>query len=262
MVPSLVFGWSTDEWNAAATFVGPIVAAAVAAAIAVFFAFQQFRFLQEARDFRRYMVQDGALKLKAGLDALLNATRQNFATTAKLLAIVRQTPNNDPRRPDVEQLPTLIPLERIDWGAEAIGPASRLLDCTELGALTTYAFSEFHSHNYLFHTQIAQVVRSYYSRPEEWSHRFQVNQHDWATVMTAEVVKRYHEVERYQPLSHWLEDAAVRLQELKLHRFPDIGKLHRDQTIQRLAGNVRKLLRQIEPDKEKQWEDLGMELPS
>jgi hypothetical protein len=262
MVPSLVFGWSTDEWEAAATLVGPVVAAAIAAAIAVFLGFHQFRFLQEARDFRRYMVEDGALKLKAGLDALLNATRQNFATTAKLLAIVRQTPNDDPRRPDVEQLPALIPLDGIAWNAEAIGPASRLLDCMELGALTTYALSEFHSHNYLFHTQIAQVVRSYYSRPEEWSRRFHVEQQPWADNMMSEIDRRYKEAERYSPLSQWLEDAAVRLQELRLHRFTDISKIHRDETIQRLAGNVRKLLGEIQPEKDKQWEELGIDLPS
>jgi hypothetical protein len=262
MVPSLVFGWSTDEWNAAATFVGPILAAAAAAAIAVSFGFQQFRSLQQSRDFRRYMVEDGALKLKAGLDALLSATRQNFVTTAKLLAIVKQTPNDDPRRPDVDQLPALIPLDRIGWNPEAIGPASRLLNCVGLGALATYAFSEFHLRNFLFHTQIAQVVRSYYSRPEEWSRRFQVNLEDWATKMLHEIDERYQEAERYQPLLDWLEDAAVRLQQLRLHRFSDISKFHKDETGQRLAENVRRLLGQIEPGKEKQREDLGIDLPS
>jgi hypothetical protein len=125
-MPSLVFGWSTDEWNAAATFLGPILAAAVAAAIAVLLGFQQFRFLQEARDFRRYLVEDGVLKLKAGLDALLGATVQNFSTTADLLRAVKQTPNDDPRRPDVEQLPNLIRLDSMNWNLEAIGPASAL----------------------------------------------------------------------------------------------------------------------------------------
>ena len=261
MVPSLVFGWSTDEWNAAATLVGPILAAAAAAAIAVSFGFQQFRLLQESRDFRRYMVDEGALKLKASLDALLSATRLNVVTTAKLLAIVKQTPNDDPRRPDVDQLPALIPLDRIGWNPEAIGPASRLLNCVGLGALATHAFAEFHL-NFLRDTQIAQVVRSYYSRSEEWSHRFQVNLEDWVTKMQHEINERYQEAERYQPLSQWLEDAALRLQELKLHRFADIGKLHGDETIQRLAENVKKLLREIEPGKEKQREDLGLELPS
>jgi hypothetical protein len=260
MVPSLVFGWSTDEWDAAATFAGPILGAAAAAVIAIRFGFQQFRFLQEARDFRRYLVEDGALKLQAGLDALLNATRQNFATTAYLLATVRQIPNDDPRRPDVERLPALIPLDRIGWVAEAIRPASRLLNCMELGALVTEAFSEFHSHNYLFHTQIAQVVRSYYSRPEDWSRQFQVDQQVWATSLISEIEKRYYEAERYEQVPRWLENAAVRLQELRLHRFSDISKLYRDETIQRLAGNVRKFLGEIEADKEKPSEDVGLQL--
>lgn len=239
----LVAGLSTDEWRAIATFAGPLGAALSAAFLAVWFGGSRFRAEVEARDVRRYLVEEGALKLKASLDSWLEATRRNYTLAEHLLRYIRDIPYDHPARPRPEELPVLFPTEALAFNFEAIAPTSRLLGGTGIGALMTHAFADLYNVNLDFQTQISQPIRSYYERKALAESVNHVQLYEQLTNLAR---RRYHRAELYGPLSQWLEDAGLRVQELHITRFADIRRLHKDEEIIALQHQVAELLAIVE----------------
>jgi hypothetical protein len=224
-----LFGITADGWIAIATFVsgGAILAG-------IWYGARQLIREQEARDVRRYLIEDGAWKLQASLDRLLQVIRLNYVTAGHLLRIVRDLPRGHPGAPRLEDLPSLLPLEATVLNFEAIRPTSRLLDCEDFGALMTHAFAVLYNIHADFLLQVEHSIRTYYSAD-------QVPAGIEAQLLDSLgrlLVERYRRAEEFGDLPGWLEDAALRAQELHLARFTDITRIRNDDTIKRLAQNM------------------------
>jgi hypothetical protein len=232
-----LLGITGDGWIAIATFVS-----GVAVVIGIIYGARQFIREQEARDVRRYLIEDGAWKLKASLERLLETIRLNYVIAHHLLRTVRDVPRGHPLAPRAESLPRLIALEGTTPNFEAIGATSRLLDCQELGALMTHAFGVLYNIHTDFLVQVEPSIRTYYSAQEVPKG----TQTQLVGGLSDLLNKHYRQAEELKDLPGWLEDAALRAQELRVTRFSDIDRIHNDDTIKRLAQNVRDMWRRLE----------------
>jgi hypothetical protein len=233
-----LLGITADGWIAIATFVSAIIVA-----LGIVYGAHQFVRQQEARDVRHYLIEDGAWKLQASLDRLLRTIRLNYVIAGHLLRTVRDVPKSHPFAPKGEDLPRLLPLDPTALNFEAIGPTSRLLNCQELGALVTKAFGVLYNIHVDFIVQVEQSIRTYYSAqyvPPTADQKQLVSQ------LTDLIDAQYKHAEEFADLPRWIEDAALRAQELRVTRFGDISRIHNDDTIKRLANSVRDMWRRLE----------------
>lgn len=147
MVYGELWGISADGWIAIATiFSGfAVLLSGVAVLYGIIRGARQFLGEQEAADVRRYLVENGAWRLKASLDRLLQTVRINYSTSMHLLRLARDLPVGTTGAPRVEDLPRLFPMNPSEFAFDAIRPASRVLNCQDLGALATKAFARLHS---------------------------------------------------------------------------------------------------------------------
>jgi len=228
-----LWGITADGWIAIAT-----LSSGAAVLLGIVYGARQFLREQEARDVRRYLVEEGAWKLQGSLDGLLGVIRQNYSTSLQLLRTLRDLPKGHPGAPRTEDLPRLLPVPDEGRAFEAIRPTSRLLGCEELGAVATHAYAALHSVHGIIASEVEQSIRTYYSSTTSLTK----DQHAQLVQGLSDVIqKRYFEAEEWRELPGWLEDAGLRVQELRVSRFKDIGRLHKDKKVRELAKNIRDL---------------------
>ena len=236
MVHGELWGIAAEGWIAIATIFGGF--AVLASGAAVLFGFfhgaKEVAKAQEATDVRRYLLDEGGMALKAGLDGALEMTRLNHAIVLRLLLGLKFTPPGHPFAPRPEDIPRLLPTEHPKFNFHAIAPASRLTGCTRLGELMTSAFADIYSTNIAYEFEIRQpVVRCYEGADlsgiqfEEWKE---------AAFKTANDV--YMKAEKFGPVSNLLGDAVLRAQELHLARTEDIGRIQSDPTMAKIKKQL------------------------
>lgn len=238
----LILGLNRDGWLVFGIFAGLVAATIVSALLAVAYGARKYRGEQELKDIRRYLVDNGVLRLKASLDAWLEVTRRNYAASHHLLRYLRDIPYHHRLRPRVGDLPALLPTEGLSLTFDAIAPTTRLLG-SEIGALMTHAFADLYAVNLDFQTRISQPIRSYYLRRNGLGDDERLHWHRELLALTEE---GYRTAEQYDPLSQLLGDAGLRFQRLQVAGFADIGRVDKDEIILRLRGDVARMLHQVQ----------------
>lgn len=233
-----LFGITGDGWIAISTF-----ASAAAIVLGIVYGARQFLREQEARDVRRYLIEEGAWKLQGSLERLLQTIRQNHVMAHHLVRIVRDLPRGHPGVPSVEDLPRLLILEPAALTFDAIRPASRLLDCGELGALVTSAFATLYNVHTILHFEVEQSVRTYYSSDVLAS---QVDHQSLVKSLQDLIEGQHQKAEKFGELPGWLEDAGLRAQELRISKFTDISRVQNDETIKGLADKIGDLWKELQ----------------
>lgn len=246
MILSGELWWFTAEgWIAIATIFSGIAVLASGAAIvlAARYAADQFLGEQEARDVRKYLLDDGVWKLKASLDQIFQTVRLNYGQCLHLIRLMRDLPNNHPGAPKLEELPRLYQMDPQDFAFAAISPASRVLGTVDLGRVATSAFAQIYSTNAIFTNEVEQSVRTYYSGGLDLTDEQRGELFERLT----EVAKRkYYQAEEFLDLPGWLEDAGLRVQRMRIARFDDIDRVQNDPKIVELREKVRAMAQTLD----------------
>lgn len=238
MVHGELWGITAEGWVAIATLAGGI-----AVLIGIVISTRQFLTEQEAQDVRRYLVEQGAWKLKASVDRLIQIVTMNHGTAMHQVRLLRDLAVGQPGAPSPDDLPRLLPFSPDEFALDAIRPASRVLNCEELGPVATSAFARLYNVNTTMLAEVEQSVRTYYSGKTPLSDDERKELAERLFTLTDREAKRAWE---FLKLPAWLEDAGLRIQELRIKRFSDIDRLHKDKTIRNLASNVRDFLKEFD----------------
>ena len=253
------WGITADGWVAIATLIG--AAAVVLSGLAVigvaWYGTRRFLGEQEARDVRRYLVDEGVWKLKESLDRTLQTVRLNYGQCLHLLRLLRDLPAGHPGAPRLEDLPRLFPMDPREFAFDAIRPASLVLHNIEFGPVATSAFARIFSTNGIFANEVEQSVRTYYSGELVLSDDQRRELYERLSSLAKE---RYYAAEKFLEPPGWLEDAGLRIQIMRVSSFDEIEEIQKDPTIVGLGGNVREMYEALEPLHEE--EETAPEGPS
>lgn len=240
------WGITADGWVAIATLIG--AAAVVLSGLAVigvaWYGTRRFLGEQEVRDVRRYLVEEGAWKLKESLDGTLQTVRLNYGQCLHLLRHLRDLSVGHPGAPSLEDLPRLFPMDPREFAFDAIRPASIVLHNVELGSVATSAFAQIFNTNAIFTNEVEYSVRKYYSGEMVLSDDERKELYD---TLSSILQERYFDAEKFLELPGWLEEAGLRVQKMRVSSFGEIEKIQEDPVIVGLGGKIKKMFETLQP---------------
>ncbi len=251
MVHGELWGITAEGWVAIATFAGGLAVLLSGAAVIFAARYAAKRFLgeQEARDVRRYLVDEGVWKLRDSLDRTLQTVSLNYVQCVHLIALVRDHPAGGAGAPQLEDLPSLYPIEHQDYAISAIRTASRALDSEELKDLTSYAFAIIQDTNAILTNEIGRSVRTYYSGERTLS-----DEQRWELVkhLDERADEAIEKMGKVADLPGWLEDAGRRVQEMRVARFDEIDRVQDDPEIASLREKIRAMSEALHAEDDKE----------
>ena len=227
-------------------FAGLVAAIIVSALLAVAYGARKYRSEREFQDIRRYLVDNGAFRLKASLDAWLEVTRRNYAAAHHHLGYLKDFPYSHRLRPRVSDLPAFLPIDSLSLTFDAIAPTTRLLG-SEIGTLMSSAFADLYAANLNFQARIGQPIRAYYLRRNGLTDDERLR---WHRELLSLTETGYRTAGHYDPLSQLLGDAGLRFQEMQTPSFAGIGQIQGDKVILGLRGDVTQTLHQLQSKEE------------
>ncbi len=238
MVHGELWGITAEGWVAIATiFSGfAVLASGVAILYGIIRGARQFLGEQEARDVRRYLLDEGTWKLTDSLERILQTVRLNYGQCLHLLRLVRDLPAGNAGAPRPENLPRLFPMNPQDFAFASIRAVSHLLNSMDLGRVATSALAKIYSTNAIFTHEIEQIVRTYYSGELVLSDEQRA---DLVERFNNLATRKYNEAEKFSDLPGWLEDAGLRVQEMRITRFDEIDRVQKDPKIVELMEKVK-----------------------
>ena len=232
-------GINSEGWVAIATFAGT-----GAFLLGVWYGARQYVREQEARDVRRYYIDEGLWALSGSLDALIRILIQNVTASGLLVALMESAPAGTPDAPRVEDLPKLAVL---DWERVALRgtrPAKVILDFGYFDELLTEAFGNMLISHQRFLNEVEQGVRTYYAAGED--------NEVLAKTLASRIVSLGGEGVKYVSLPHVLEAAGVRLQKMRVSSFSQAEKIAmQDMEIGALRAELEALWDEVRPSEAK-----------
>lgn len=235
-------GINSEGWIAIATFVG--AGTVLISGAAVLYSFTQYLNEQEARDVRRFYIDEGVLRLKQGLDGLLERTRINYSLAARLVVYVRRPDQQGLQRLRPGDIPPILPAEPLQWHAQAIGPAAKLIGAkASFGDLISTVIGYMYTFNIDLEFRIRHKVLNYYSEGQPTK----VDLGDWPMQALNDAREGYSLAEDWaQPVSELLLEAAQVAQQMRFSRFKDIGKVQASEEMRKISKSLLELAEETE----------------
>jgi hypothetical protein len=227
----------SNAWIAIGTFIGPIVAGALAALLAVWLGTKRLREEQEGRDVRTYLLDDGGVALKSAIDNWLELSRRNYVWAEHLLDAVARYPRSHALSPDPNEIPVFLPNVVPSFRFDAVIATSRLTGCLDLDEVMTKAMGALYNANLSWELMIRQPISRFYRGEGDWG----TVAPDWHIQLGNFLRAEWAKVEQYAPLSLYLGDAVLRAQELRLSRMGEMPSVQGDPRMQGLARSISEL---------------------
>ena len=249
---------TAEGWVAIATFIGAgaVLLSGLAVLGGVYYGAKQYLNEQEARDVRRYYIDDGLWALSGTLDQLLQVVRQNHAAILSLAGLIKAAPAGDAYAPKMEDLPRLATANFEQLSVRGMRPSSAILGLGKLAKssdaskpmmkfdhLLTQGLARLFGTHLKF-TQMELAVRSYYALGQEDA--------GLADRLLKLSEKPYYDAEKYQHVTRVLEFAGLRLQKLRVSSFSQIEQIASDDgEIADLKNQLRELWDKVQASKAK-----------
>lgn len=236
-----LWGITDQGWIAIATFVGAgaVLLSGAAVLFGIWYGAKQYLNEQEARDVRRYYIDEGLWALSRSLDVLFQAILQNYTALLHLMAQLDTRPAGTSDAPKVGDLPKLAVLDWQEVPIRGLRPALVILDFGHFEDLAVHAFGEVLIYHQGF-LEIEQIVRTYYAGGE--AHE------GLAKTLLSRCDVLSGEAGKFGALPAVIEAAGVRLQKLRVSSFSQVEQIASDDMeIQALKDDLKELWDEVKP---------------